>query len=107
MLCFRVLFDQQLNQRVKQGFSSFTDIMDEPEKAKIKGSFCCEIPRCGRSQLFNEDQKPSMVFMSLLLNCPRSPEIRFLTRVRRPVRQIRIVVSMLKNCCRKERNETE
>ncbi len=36
MLCFRVLFDQQLNQRVQQGFATFTDIMDELEKTKIQ-----------------------------------------------------------------------
>jgi hypothetical protein len=36
MLCFRVLFDQHLNQRVKQGFSPFAGIMDELEKTKIE-----------------------------------------------------------------------
>jgi len=36
MLDFRVLFDQQLNQSVKEGFSSFADIMDELEKTKIE-----------------------------------------------------------------------
>ena len=36
MLNSRVLFDQQLDQSVKQGFSSFPDIMDELEKTKIE-----------------------------------------------------------------------
>ncbi len=36
MLCFRVLVDKHLNQRMKQGFSSFADIMDELEETKIE-----------------------------------------------------------------------
>ncbi len=36
MLCFRVLFDEQLNQRVQQGFATFPDIMEELEKTKVQ-----------------------------------------------------------------------
>ena len=35
MLCFRVLFDEQLNQGVKQGFATLSGIMNKFEKAKI------------------------------------------------------------------------
>jgi hypothetical protein len=39
MLRFRVLFDQQLNQRVKQGFASLPNIMDKLEETKIEREF--------------------------------------------------------------------
>jgi len=29
MLCFRVLFNEQLNQGIKQGFATFSGIMDK------------------------------------------------------------------------------
>ena len=37
MLCFRVLLDQQLHQRMKQGFASFPNIMDKLEETEIEG----------------------------------------------------------------------
>ena len=39
MLRFRVLFDQQLNQRLKQGFASFPNIMDKLEETEIEREF--------------------------------------------------------------------
>src|SRR5882724_11108136 len=36
MLRFRVLFDQQLNQRLKQGCASLPNIMDKLEETKIE-----------------------------------------------------------------------
>ena len=39
MLRFRVLFDQQLNQRLKQGFASLPNIMDKLEETEIEREF--------------------------------------------------------------------
>jgi signal peptidase I len=39
MLRFRVLCDQQLNQRLKQGFASLPNIMDKLEETKIEREF--------------------------------------------------------------------
>jgi len=39
MLRFRVLFDQQLNQRLKQGFASLANIRDKLEETKIAREF--------------------------------------------------------------------
>ena len=39
MLRFRVLFDQQLNQRLKQGCASLPNIMDKLEETKIEREF--------------------------------------------------------------------
>ena len=39
MLRFRVLFDQPLNQRLKQGFAPLPNIMDKLEETKIAREF--------------------------------------------------------------------
>lgn len=62
MLRYKVLFDQKLDKRVEQGIPSLANVMNKLEKAKIKGRFSCEIPRCGHNQPRSRDQKPSIVF---------------------------------------------
>jgi hypothetical protein len=39
MVCFRVLIDKQLNQRMKQDFASLPNMMDKLEETKIAREF--------------------------------------------------------------------
>src|SRR5713101_4843744 len=40
----------------------FLTLCTNSKKPRYRGSFSCEMPRCGRSQLRKRDQNPSMVF---------------------------------------------
>jgi hypothetical protein len=62
MLDSRVLSDQQLHECMQQRFAPLSGVMHKLEETEVKSSFSCEMPRCGRSQLRNSDQKPSIVF---------------------------------------------
>ena len=81
MLCFRVLFDKQLNQRVKQGFSLACRHYEQTRRNRDrKEAFPVKIPRCGRSQLLNNEQKPSIVFTWASQKPSPSSSLAYLSR---------------------------
>src|SRR5262245_30721965 len=45
----------------RRALPRFRTLCTNSKKPRYSGSFSCEIPRCGRSQLRNNDQNPSIV----------------------------------------------
>src|SRR3954465_12750670 len=53
--------DQTRDEGAEQSLAPAASVVDELEEAEVSGSFSCEMPRCGRSQERNKDQRPSAV----------------------------------------------
>ena len=55
-------FSRRAIKDPKSAFPRFRRLWTNSKKARYRGRFSWETPRCGRSQLRNKDQAPSIVF---------------------------------------------